>query len=102
MIIIFTASRKGTRISNSVFVVTWAWIALINKSNGGHVEAQAMMQKLREQKNKLLTSEFVLMEVANALSDVSQRTQTIRFINALRQNLILQIVPLEQTILEQA
>ena len=55
-------------MSNKVFVDAWAWIALLNESDRQHRQARSIMHNLRQEKRKLLTSEFVLMEVADALS----------------------------------
>ena len=89
-------------MSNKVFVDAWAWIALLNESDRQHRQARSIMHNLRQEKRKLLTSEFVLMEVADALSAPHLRVKTIGFINALRQNPILQIISFEQTILDKA
>lgn len=89
-------------MSNNVFIDTWAWIALLNESDRRHDEAMSMMQVLRQQKKKLLTSEFVLMEVADALSAPAIRTKTFGFIGALRQNPVVQMTSLEQPILDEA
>jgi predicted nucleic acid-binding protein len=49
-----------------VFVDTAAWIALINANDQLHQQAQTVMTKLRRQKARLVTTEFVLLEVADA------------------------------------
>lgn len=51
-----------------VFVDTVAWLALLNISDGLHTPAQQMMHDLRQQNVQLVTTEFVLIEVADALS----------------------------------
>jgi hypothetical protein len=77
-----------------VFVDTAAWIALLNVSDALHNCAEQVMSKLLQQKTLLVTTEFVLLEVADALSAPNIRVKTINFINGLRQLRILQIVPI--------
>lgn len=77
-----------------VFVDTAAWIALLNVSDMLHNCAEQVMSKLLQQKTLLVTTEFVLLEVADALSSPTIRVKTINFINGLRQLRILQIVPI--------
>ena len=67
-----------------VFVDTVAWIALINISDGLHTPAQQVMNDLRQQNAQLVTTEFVLIEVADALSAPIVRSHTVAFINGLR------------------
>lgn len=82
-----------------VFVDTAAWIALINISDALHVQAQEVMSALRRQKARLVTTEFVLLEVANALSAPSIRQRTATFIDGLRHLAILRIIPPSQELL---
>ena len=77
-----------------VFVDTAAWIALLNTSDALHQSALQVMNQLRQQKVFLVTTEFVLLEVADALSTPTIRTKTVAFINSLRQLNILQIIPI--------
>lgn len=52
-----------------VFVDTAAWIALLNDRDAYHLTARQIMERLRQQKATLITTEFVLLEVADALSN---------------------------------
>lgn len=82
-----------------MFVDTAAWIALLNVSDALHSRAKQVMNELIQQKALLLTTEFVLLEVADALSIPAIRSQTVAFINGLRQLSILEIIPISQTLL---
>ena len=82
-----------------VSVDTVAWIALINASDGLHVQAQQVMRMLRRQDVRLVTTDFVLLEVADALSSPSLRSRTIAFIDGLRQLPILRIASASQDLL---
>lgn len=83
----------------SVFVDTVAWIALLNANDALHAQAQQVMTALRHQNAYLVTTEFVLLEVADALTAPSVRAQTIAFIEGLRELPILHIVPASQDLL---
>ena len=82
-----------------VFVDTVAWIALLNVDDTLYQQAQRVMETLRQQRARLITTEFVLLEVADALSAPSIRSQTVAFIEGLRHMPILQIVPVTQALL---
>ena len=57
------------------------------------------MSDLLTRKVRLVTTEFVLLEVADALSAPNLRSTTIQFLNQLRQAPILLIIPLSQDLL---
>jgi predicted nucleic acid-binding protein len=76
-----------------VFVDTAAWLALLNKDDDLYAHARQVMKTLRQQHVALLTTEFVLLEVADALSAPAHRGRTVRFINGLRQLPLLSILP---------
>jgi predicted nucleic acid-binding protein len=82
-----------------VFVDTAAWIALANADDELHSRAGQIMSDLLTQKARLVTTEFVLLEVADALGAPSLRTNTIQFINRLRQAPILRIIPVSEELL---
>ena len=83
----------------NVFVDTAAWIALLNANDALHAQAQQVMRTLRHQNTHLVTTEFVLLEVADALSAPSVRSRTVTFIEGLRQLPILRVVPASQDLL---
>jgi len=76
-----------------VFVDTAAWIALININDNLYAPAQQVMSALRQQKARLVTTEFALLEVADALSAPATRLQTAAFVEGLRRLAILRIIP---------
>lgn len=82
-----------------VFVDTAALIALINTSDDLHSRATQIMSDLLSQKVRLVTTELVLLEVADALAAPHLRSTTIQFINGLRQAPILRIIPLSEDLL---
>lgn len=76
-----------------VFIDTFAWISLVNTRDIHHTSVLEVLRNLRQQRVLLITTEFVLLEVADALCKPNLRPQTIDFINRLRSMNILQIIP---------
>jgi predicted nucleic acid-binding protein len=66
-----------------VFLDTAAWIVLANADDELHPRANQIMSDLLTQKTRLITTEFVLLEVADALAAPHLRSRTIRVINQL-------------------
>ena len=83
-----------------VFVDTAAWIALLNQDDDLHTQAQLVMHQLQTNGTVLITSEFVLLEIADALNQREFRRKTVRFISSLRQMESLQIVGISRDLLD--
>lgn len=98
MTITCTVNPRKCKPVTKVFVDTAAWLALLNKDDGLHDRARQAMQSLRQQNAFLVTTEFVLLEVADALSAPTQRGRTVKFINGLRQLRLLSIMPASQSL----
>ena len=77
----------------TVLVDTAAWIALVNTRDELHKRAEDMMAELRRRNATLVTTEFVLLEVANFFCTLAWRDKVIKLINGLRLMPNLQIVP---------
>lgn len=84
-----------------IFVDTAAWIALINVDDAFHEQAKRVRATLQQQKCHLVTTDFVLLEVADALVLPKIRSQTIRFINRLKNLVGLQIIPISQALFDE-
>jgi uncharacterized protein len=84
-----------------VFVDTAAWIALFNKKDELHDRAIQIRKELRQQKASLVTTEFVLIEVADGLCNASIRKQTIDFIDSLYRFPKLQIIQVSHDLVAQ-
>ena len=82
-----------------VFVDTAAWIALNNVRDALHVRVQSVYTELVQQKVPLVTSDFVLLEVADALSTPALRSHTVGFIDRLRLG-VIEIVPLSEDLMQ--
>lgn len=86
---------------NPVFVDTAAWIALINDKDGLHSQARRVYTDLVRRKVSFVTTEFVFLEVADALSSPLMRLRTVAFLNRLREDLI-EIIPVNSGLLDKA
>jgi hypothetical protein len=81
-----------------VFVDTAAWIALMNVDDDFHEQAKQVKAQLKRDKYYLVTSDFVLLEVADGFASPDVRSQTISFINRLNNLQGLLIIPISQTL----
>lgn len=83
----------------TVLVDTAAWIALVNTRDELHSRAEQTMADLRRQNVALITTEFVLLEVSNALCTSAWREKGVKLIDGLRSLADLQIVGADTTLL---
>ena len=83
-----------------VFVDTAAWIALLDTTDNLHVQARQIMRGLRQQRAQLVTTEWVLVEVADALSAPAYRANVVAFVAQMRRSPLLHILPLSQALLD--
>ena len=60
-----------------VFVDTAAWLALVNKDDDLHTQAIQVKNKLQTDKSFLITTDFIFLEVADALATLKFRRITI-------------------------
>ena len=78
---------------------TAAWIALINQRDTLHQQAFIIRKELYRKSMPLVTTEFVLMEVADAFASPPMRQTVINFLNALRMETTLEIVPVSSELM---
>jgi predicted nucleic acid-binding protein len=93
MIIISTASRRRAGDVAAVFVDSVAWIARVNTRDALFAATRRVFNSLERQRAMLVTTEFVFLEVADALSSPPLRARSVAFLNGLRQHRNLEIVP---------
>ena len=84
--------EQQKEMNEKTLVDTAAWIALINRSDQLHQQAKTVMNQLREEKSKLVTTEFIFIEVANALSKPLLRNYAVAYINGLRRMKTIQVI----------
>jgi uncharacterized protein len=81
------------------FADTYFYIALLSPSDLSHQTATEFTQSFR---GSIVTTEWVLTEVADGLCGTPSRSFVIHFVNALRRDPAVQIVPISGMILERA
>lgn len=86
---------------NQVFIDTAGWLALINESDSLHKKAKEVEKSLKANKCLWVTTDFILIEVADALCAVSQRSKTAKFLQNIRKLKSVFVVALEQELLQQ-
>lgn len=82
-----------------VFVDAAAWIALLNTRDALHSNAIEINKTLRKQNAVLVTTEFVLLEVADGLCVPPLRQKSVNFIEGLYQLANLQIIEVTHSLL---
>ena len=66
-----------------IFVDTWAWIALADKSDPYHRKAKAEHKKLRRAQSRYVTTDYVLSETIGYLYPAIGGDRTQGFINTI-------------------
>jgi predicted nucleic acid-binding protein len=66
-----------------IFVDTWAWVALADKSDPYHRKAKAEHKKLRRARRQYVTTDYVLGETITYLYDAIGAVAAQGFINAI-------------------
>lgn len=89
-------------MKNMVFVDTAAWLALVNKSEDLHDAARDVRDKLVLQKTKLITTDFVVVEIANSLSRLPLRGVARKLIDFVRDSDTIQLVTITPELFEKA
>lgn len=75
-----------------VFVDTAAWLALINKDDHFHHQAKAVRDGLISSNAEFVTTDQVVLEVANSLSKRRFRSTAIRLIEAIYHSANIRVV----------
>ena len=73
-----------------VFVDSYAFIAWINVLDSSHAQVNGFLSRY---KGRFITTEWVLMEVADGLSHHSVRAHTLELIHRVRTNRLFEIIP---------
>lgn len=81
-----------------VFADTAAWIAILNEDDAMYFQADAELNRLLRQRTLLVTTEFVLLEVADALSAPYFRQQVVGFIDDCWQSSILEVIQINHAL----
>jgi uncharacterized protein len=87
---------------NAVFVDTAAWLALVNKSEDLHEAARVERDHLIQQKAKLVTTDYVVVEIANSLARLPLRGVARKLIDFVKASDSVEIVAISPEIFERA
>ncbi len=83
----------------SVFADTFFFLGILNRADQAHEPCRRFAAEFD---GRLVTTDFVLLELADALSSVAHRLRTARFIQQLRASASLTCVPASEKLLSQA
>lgn len=86
---------------SKVFVDTAAWLALVNRDDDLHSQAIQIRKELQAEKCALVTTEFIFLEVADALATVRFRRATVAYIQRLRELANLSVLPISEDLYSQ-
>jgi predicted nucleic acid-binding protein len=89
-------------MKNSVFVDTVAWLALVNKSEDLHDAARKVRDRLVQQKTKLITTDFVVVEIANSLARLPLRGVARKLIDFIRTSDTVELMTITPELSEKA
>jgi predicted nucleic acid-binding protein len=85
---------------NQVFVDTAAWIALLNMDDVLHQQAGRVRSDLVKNNYVFITTDFVLLEVADALCSPMCKKNTADFLRNIHQLKSTRIIPLNQELFQ--
>lgn len=86
---------------NRVFVDTAAWLALLNTDDVWHQKAHSVRLDLVRSGYTFITTDFVLLEVADALCAPKHRKRTADFLSNIYHLESTQVIALSQDLLRQ-
>ena len=87
-------------MDRKVFLDTSYAIALVVNNDINHANAGALAKKLFQERTQTITTELILIEIADSLSKISFRHEAIGTTNKLRQ--LTQVIEVEKSFLQQA
>lgn len=85
-----------------VFIDTSYVYALINPNDQWHSNAIDWQKKVTPQQDQLITSEFVMAEIADGLSSISFRKAASRSIRLFQADPYIEIIPASSSLFERA
>ena len=85
-----------------VFVDTAAWLALINKSDALHEKAKRIRNKLVKERRQFLLTDYIVVEIANALSRVPFRQTAVQMISLIQSSANTMVVRVDKEVFGEA
>ena len=89
-------------MKNVVFVDTFAWLELVNKAEERYESACKVRNQLDQQKTGMITTDFVIVEIANSLARLPLRMIGRKLIDFIRSSGTVEVVTITPEIFEQA
>jgi len=89
-------------VKKPVFVDTAAWLALINKSDALHEKAKRIRNKLVRERGQFLLTDYIVVEIANALSRVPFRQTAVQIISLIQSSANTMVVRIDKEIFAEA
>jgi len=77
----------------ALFLYTAHLAALVNARDQWHAVARRWEQRLQRDRRKLVTTELVLYELANALATLRYRGHAVTTIHAIQRSPVIEVVP---------
>lgn len=93
---------RSPRLRANVFLDTTYAIALVNPSDQLHARAVALADELTAAGTRLVTTQAVLLEIGNALSDHRIRAKAVELLLALEADPQVDVVPLSESLYARA
>ena len=87
---------------NTVFVDTVAWPALVNKSDTLHLAARTVRDALIQQNAKLITTNFIVVEIANSLARLPLRGLACKLLDFIQTSATIELVTISDELSEKA
>ncbi len=85
-----------------VFVDTAAWLALLNKSDALHERAKQTRDKLVAGRRQFLLSDYIVVEIANALSRIPFRKAAVQIITLIQTSANIRVAEVDKEIFSEA
>ncbi len=83
----------------TVFADTFYFLAILNRSDEAHDRCNRFVNTFR---GRILTTDYILLELADALASPKHRVRTAQFIRGLRQASLVTVISTSDEILRQA
>jgi predicted nucleic acid-binding protein len=90
------------KFAKFVFLDTSYVYALINTRDQWHEKAVVLQERLAKERKHLLSTEFVLVEIADGLAAVAFHKHAVQMIDLLKENKFVKIVSLSSELFENA
>src|SRR3972149_4097635 len=88
--------------ASSVFVDTAYFIALFNTDDRSHEHARRWAARIRKRRTARVTTEYVLVELADSLSRLRFRAKAVEIVRAVLRDPRFQVVPASSELFSRA